>query len=106
MVSESGTLMLGRTSSDGATRSTLARRSFSRPLITPQPMSNSHLRSANLAELGNAWWLLCNSSPPIHPPHGVRLVAVSVVSKLRSEEHTSELQSLMRISSAVFCLKQ
>src|SRR3546814_1611581 len=26
--------------------------------------------------------------------------------KLRSEEHTSELQSLMRISSAVFCLKK
>src|SRR3546814_6746980 len=26
-------------------------------------------------------------------------------SKLRSEEHTSELQSLMRISYAVFCLK-
>src|SRR3546814_6018467 len=25
---------------------------------------------------------------------------------LRSEEHPSELQSLMRISSAVFCLKQ
>src|SRR3546814_18545629 len=33
----------------------------------------------------------------IHPrrPHGVR-----------SEEHTSELQSLMRISYAVFCLKK
>src|SRR3546814_1129261 len=28
------------------------------------------------------------------------------VRKLRSEEHTSELQSLMRISYAVFCLKQ
>src|SRR3546814_681549 len=27
-------------------------------------------------------------------------------SKLRSEEHTSELQSLMRTSSAVFCLKK
>src|SRR3546814_7648354 len=27
-------------------------------------------------------------------------------SKLRSEEHTSELQSLMRSSYAVFCLKQ
>src|SRR3546814_1970053 len=27
-------------------------------------------------------------------------------SKVRSEEHTSELQSLMRISSALFCLKQ
>src|SRR3546814_1984810 len=26
--------------------------------------------------------------------------------ELRSEEHTSELQSLMRISSAVFCLKK
>src|SRR3546814_2350170 len=26
--------------------------------------------------------------------------------RIRSEEHTSELQSLMRISSAVFCLKQ
>src|SRR3546814_4244468 len=26
--------------------------------------------------------------------------------KRRSEEHTSELQSLMRISSAVFCLKK
>src|SRR3546814_2320664 len=26
--------------------------------------------------------------------------------ELRSEEHTSELQSLMRISYAVFCLKQ
>src|SRR3546814_4818356 len=26
--------------------------------------------------------------------------------KIRSEEHTSELQSLMRISSAVFCLKK
>src|SRR3546814_4013634 len=29
-----------------------------------------------------------------------------VGSVLRSEEHTSELQSLMRISYAVFCLKQ
>src|SRR3546814_10603996 len=28
------------------------------------------------------------------------------VSPLRSEEHTSELQSLMRISYAVFCLKK
>src|SRR3546814_10309121 len=29
-----------------------------------------------------------------------------VPSALRSEEHTSELQSLMRISYAVFCLKK
>src|SRR3546814_7789123 len=32
--------------------------------------------------------------------------AVRPVSGERSEEHTSELQSLMRISYAVFCLKQ
>src|SRR3546814_2294647 len=30
----------------------------------------------------------------------------SVVPRMRSEEHTSELQSLMRISYAVFCLKK
>src|SRR3546814_7169716 len=29
-----------------------------------------------------------------------------VLAALRSEEHTSELQSLMRISYAVFCLKK
>src|SRR3546814_3977951 len=29
-----------------------------------------------------------------------------IVSEVRSEEHTSELQSLMRISYAVFCLKK
>src|SRR3546814_3632513 len=29
-----------------------------------------------------------------------------VIRRLRSEEHTSELQSLMRISYAVFCLKK
>src|SRR3546814_9799713 len=29
-----------------------------------------------------------------------------LVAHLRSEEHTSELQSLMRISYAVFCLKK
>src|SRR3546814_3462057 len=30
----------------------------------------------------------------------------AMVSRFRSEEHTSELQSLMRISYAVFCLKK
>src|SRR3546814_9448186 len=33
-------------------------------------------------------------------------VLLLLVSILRSEEHTSELQSLMRISYAVFCLKK
>src|SRR3546814_3914120 len=31
---------------------------------------------------------------------------LAIVASVRSEEHTSELQSLMRISYAVFCLKK
>src|SRR3546814_2511623 len=41
--------------------------------------------------------------------HGKKFMVVaqsSTVDMDRSEEHTSELQSLMRISSAVFCLKK
>src|SRR3546814_6061561 len=34
-----------------------------------------------------------------------RLVVRNIGARIRSEEHTSELQSLMRISYAVFCLK-
>src|SRR3546814_3403620 len=34
-----------------------------------------------------------------------RLIACDLIGMGRSEEHTSELQSLMRISYAVFCLK-
>src|SRR3546814_6363678 len=33
-------------------------------------------------------------------------VVAAVAPEVRSEEHTSELQSLMRISYAVFCLKK
>src|SRR3546814_3764131 len=36
-----------------------------------------------------------------HPHRGFETVTI-----VRSEEHTSELQSLMRISYAVFCLKK
>src|SRR3546814_9931221 len=35
-----------------------------------------------------------------------RLSAPGLIDSTRSEEHTSELQSLMRISYAVFCLKK
>src|SRR3546814_7774610 len=42
---------------------------------------------------------------------GISVIAVALAYKIadpsmRSEEHTSELQSLMRISYAVFCLKK
>src|SRR3546814_8911219 len=36
----------------------------------------------------------------------LKSMSVCAGSEPRSEEHTSELQSLMRISYAVFCLKQ
>src|SRR3546814_2530014 len=49
----------------------------------------------------------------LHQPAGVgmdgrlaQLRRIHLAKALRSEEHTSELQSLMRISYAVFCLKQ
>src|SRR3546814_4230897 len=41
----------------------------------------------------------------VHADH-VEVPARVVDDVLRSEEHTSELQSLMRISYAVFCLKK
>src|SRR3546814_5025022 len=37
---------------------------------------------------------------------GVERVIIGTAALKRSEEHTSELQSLMRISYAVFCLKK
>src|SRR3546814_9552644 len=41
------------------------------------------------------------------PYHGCSHAAdLSILVPVRSEEHTSELQSLMRISYAVFCLKK
>src|SRR3546814_10563664 len=40
------------------------------------------------------------------PMIGARLRTAACTAPPRSEEHTSELQSLMRISYAVFCLKK
>src|SRR3546814_10428227 len=56
-------------------------------------------------------WLM---KSPSHLPHLRKLLSVFPDMRiifthrdpLRSEEHTSELQSLMRISYAVFCLKK
>src|SRR3546814_7031189 len=42
-------------------------------------------------------------SPEVGSP---ALSAIATIRPTRSEEHTSELQSLMRISYAVFCLKK
>src|SRR3546814_9312667 len=42
----------------------------------------------------------------IEKPYGMVLVTGPTGSGTRSDEHTSELQSLMRISYAVFCLNK
>src|SRR3546814_9977860 len=46
------------------------------------------------------------STPPVQKQPLASLDELGADSFLRSEEHTSELQSLMRISYAVFCLKK
>src|SRR3546814_3923201 len=59
----------------------------------------------------NAW---ANWTGDLFGPFSARLAAagqltsspVLAINQIRSEEHTSELQSLMRISYAVFCLKK
>src|SRR3546814_9911650 len=53
----------------------------------------------------NSSWPLAANCAIAGPPAAKRLsVAVKNQKAPRSEEHTSELQSLMRISYAVFCL--
>src|SRR3546814_5268871 len=42
----------------------------------------------------------------VHVRYTLALESIPMLQGGRSEEHTSELQSLMRISYAVFCLKQ
>src|SRR3546814_3089316 len=65
-----------------------------------------------LAETGAEILVVPNGSPFEIDKDDIRLsLAVTRVSEtglplVRSEEHTSELQSLMRISYAVFCLKK
>src|SRR3546814_4000648 len=51
----------------------------------------------NERELRRPWWV-CTPTCAVH--------ALGCRCGGRSEEHTSELQSLMRISYAVFCLKK
>src|SRR3546814_10102587 len=51
-------------------------------------------------------WLVDGALVNPVPVSVCRALGVPMVIAVRSEEHTSELQSQMRISSAVFCLKK
>src|SRR3546814_7004222 len=53
----------------------------------------------------HVWTAVVGEASPGVPVNAATLFHICSCSK-RSEEHTSELQSLMRISYAVFCLKK
>src|SRR3546814_10819606 len=77
------------------------------------PIRLSRLRRNGRAEMAGRVAFLRGAAFPERLPHPVREVRVRrrlaggrAARPPRSEEHTSELQSLMRISYAVFCLKK
>src|SRR3546814_2367333 len=87
------------------------RRAFS----TTSSVLRKRESSGDRKRRSRSWSRLASmSSPPkvadrrLLPSRAARLsiVALIVSARSRSEEHTSELQSLMRISYAVFCLKK
>src|SRR3546814_10268990 len=93
--------------------------SLRRPKLRPAkyaPVSAANTRNStnsNLSEpFGNACRVAIEISVlaiinwPASAITGVAILPASGLRRRRSEEHTSELQSLMRISYAVFCLKK
>src|SRR3546814_3339656 len=76
----------------GCTSGTSAGASDKRAVISAFSRSNSSIRV-----FMEGWYI---------PSSMARMMPWIARSIFRSEEHTSELQSLMRISYAVFCLKK
>src|SRR3546814_5949512 len=60
----------------------------------------------SLSELCTSWWRRQSNGGRLSDRLRRRLRWLLLHGGRRSEEHTSELQSLMRISYAVFCLKK
>src|SRR3546814_2449099 len=71
------------------------------PEAAPEAAPSTVEREPPAAEVGSA-----EPSVAMLPPGERSQTEMDLLQNLRSEEHTSELQSLMRTSYAVFCLKQ
>src|SRR3546814_8455503 len=75
-------------------------------LFRSQLLGPESTRSQNKNRCYFHFWRACLESPGVVLDEFIGLVAGGGDGRSRSEEHTSELQSLMRISYAVFCLKK
>src|SRR3546814_2456654 len=64
------------------------------------------LHRRGVIELKPGQWISAGAITGVHPIAIGQTATACFGSAARSEEHTSELQSLMRISYAVFCLKK
>src|SRR3546814_7782107 len=65
--------------------------------------------ASSKSEVRRSWVrgrFVCSSIHRLQPAFHLRRDLAGGGDEIRSEEHTSELQSLMRISYAVFCLSQ
>src|SRR3546814_2433384 len=93
------------------------------PELLPEPLQSSTRTGCRVTPLATPqvvpptvpatwvpWPWQSDALPPRAPspeaPPPVTPIAIQPMTAKRSEEHTTELQSLMRISYAVFCLKK
>src|SRR3546814_3355414 len=73
----------------------------------PAEAHGSTLHAGGATDPGRRWWRSASIRRFRPPPEAVcQACRLRKFPGTRSEEHTSELQSLMRISYAVFCLKK
>src|SRR3546814_1828128 len=100
-----------RLANPSATRATFAWRAdrIASGRLIASPASNAAAASRTCAASRSGTRANADQNDPITPPphaHRAPAKAGAQDHAARSEEHTSELQSLMRISYAVFCLKK
>src|SRR3546814_3464967 len=84
----------------------LASRLIACPSITPATGAVFTVLEEALVALGFEVDRFVSGDAPDGPVENLLALRHQGEGAHRSEEHTSELQSLMRISSAVFCLKK